>query len=73
MAGGKTEYTRFARCRLEKCNSAQACLEYWCGYAEGCGIPVTDHAPLELFRQYHLVKSDTRYGLDDVVMVEKRR
>lgn len=53
--------------------SARACLEYWCGYAEGRGIPVTDHAPLELFRQYHLVKSDTRYGLDDVVMVEKRK
>ena len=52
--------------------SAQACLEYWCGYAEGRGIPVTAHSDCEMFLQYHLVASRTVYGYDDVTMVEDR-
>jgi len=52
--------------------SAQACLEYWCGYAEGKGIPVTPLKSCELFNQYHLVRSNSLYGYDDVRMVEDR-
>jgi hypothetical protein len=53
--------------------SARACLEYWCGYAQGLGIKVTEHRDCELFVQYHLVQSRTVYGYDDVHMVEYRK
>lgn len=54
--------------------SARACLEYWCGYAQGRGIDVREHRDCHgLFRQFHLVMSDTVYGFDDVRMVEQRR
>jgi hypothetical protein len=53
--------------------SARACLEYWCGYAQGLGIQVTEHRDCELFVQYHLVQSRTVYGYDDVHMVEYRK
>lgn len=53
--------------------SAQACLEYWCGYAEGRGVKImADERRSELFRQYHLVASRSVYGYDDVRMVESR-
>ena len=52
--------------------SAQACLEYWCGYAEGRGIKVMAHSDCEMFLQFHLVVSRTVYGYDDVRMVENR-
>lgn len=52
--------------------SAQACLEYWCGYAEGRGISVVEHRDCEMFLQYHLVASRSVYGYDDVQMVEDR-
>ena len=52
--------------------SAQACLEYWCGYAQGKGIKLMTHADCEMFLQFHLVKSNTVYGYDDVRMVEDR-
>lgn len=53
--------------------SARACLEYWCGVAEGRGIKVTTMPDCDLFRQYHLVVSDTVYGRDDVkLLVESR-
>ena len=52
--------------------SARACLEYWIGYAQGLGIEVRAHSCHGLFRQFHLVMSDTMYGYDDVVMVEDR-
>lgn len=53
--------------------SARACLEYWCGYAEGRGITVREHSDCEMFVQYHLVQSRTVYGYDDVKMVEHRK
>lgn len=52
--------------------SARACLEYWCGYAEGRGIAVREHSDCEMFLQYHLVASHSVYGYDDVTMVENR-
>jgi len=53
--------------------SAQACLEYWCGYAEGRGIKVVEHRDCEMFVQFHLVQSHSVYGYDDVRMVERRK
>lgn len=52
--------------------AARACLEYWCGYAEGCGIKVTAAKDCDMFLQFHLVKSRTVYGWDDVKLVEDR-
>lgn len=52
--------------------AAWACLEYWCGYAEGRGIPVKTHRDCDMFVQYHLVRSNTVYGYDDVAMIEDR-
>lgn len=49
--------------------SARACLEYWCGYAQGRGVEITVHPDCDLFRQYHLVASDTIYGFDDVKLL----
>lgn len=53
--------------------SAQACLEYWLGYAQGKGISILWGRDCELFTQYHLVASHTVYGYDDVRMVERRK
>lgn len=53
--------------------SARACLEYWCGYAQGKGITVWAASDCDIFYQYHLVRSQTVYGYDDVTMVEKRK
>lgn len=53
--------------------SAQACLEYWCGYATGKGVQIVVGSDSELFYQYHLVRSRSVYGYDDVRMVEHRR
>src|SRR5574341_1831829 len=50
--------------------SARACLEYWCGYAEGRGIEVLAH-DCDLFYQYHVVRSRTVYGYDDVKLIEE--
>lgn len=52
--------------------SARACLEYWCGFAEGRGIKVTCTEDSNLFYQYHLVKSNSVYGYDDVRLIEDR-
>jgi hypothetical protein len=51
--------------------SARACLEYWCGYAQGLGIKVNAYRSKGLFRQFHLVMTDTYYGFDDVRMVDE--
>lgn len=54
--------------------SARACLEYWCGYAQGLGIGViAGRDCVGLFRQFNLVMSDSLYGYDDVHMVEERK
>lgn len=53
--------------------SARACLEYWCGYAQGRGIEVKEHRCHGLFKQFHLVMTDSYYGFDDVHMIEERR
>lgn len=53
--------------------SARACLEYWCGYAQGRGIEVREYDCHGLFRQFHFVMSGTVYGYDDVRMVETRK
>lgn len=50
--------------------SARACLEYWCGVAEGRGIEVTTTEDCDIFHQYHLLKSNTVYGFDDVKLIE---
>jgi len=50
--------------------SARACLEYWCGVAEGRGIRVTTTEDCDIFHQYHLLKSNTVYGFDDVKLIE---
>jgi len=52
--------------------SARACLEYWCGYAQGRGIAVWIDHHSDPFHQYHIVKSDSVYGYDDVRLVEDR-
>lgn len=53
--------------------SARACLEYWCGYAQGRGIDVIPVRSHGLFKQFHLVMTDSYYGFDDVHMIEERR
>lgn len=53
--------------------SARACLEYWVGVAEGRGIRVMTSHDCDLFAQYHLVRSHTVYGYDDVRLVEDRK
>ena len=53
--------------------SGRACLEYWCGYAEGRGTKVLVASDCDIFYQYHLVRSRTVYGYDDVTMVETRK
>lgn len=53
--------------------SARACLEYWCGLAEGRGITVTAAEDCDLFYFYHLVKSNLIYSVDDTPIYEDRR
>ena len=52
--------------------SARACLEYWCGRAEGVGTQVIADEDCDLFYQYHLVRSRSVYGYDDVELIEDR-
>lgn len=52
--------------------SARACLEYWCGYAEGLGVKVIGTRNCDIFHQFHLVKSNSVYGYDDIQLVEDR-
>jgi hypothetical protein len=52
--------------------SARACLEYWCGVAEGAGVKVTAAPDCDIFRFYHLVKSNLIYGVDDTPIYEDR-
>jgi hypothetical protein len=52
--------------------SARACLEYWCGYAEGSGIKITTAPDCDFFHFYHLVKSKLTYGVDDTPIYEDR-
>lgn len=52
--------------------SARACFEYWAGYAEGRGCKVWTAEDCDVFYQYHLVRSRTLYGYDDVRLVEDR-
>jgi len=51
--------------------SAHACLEYWCGYAEGKGCKVTTK-DCNLFYNWHLVRDHKAYGYDDWDMIEDR-
>lgn len=52
--------------------SSGACLEYWCGYAEGRGVKVTTAPSCELFFNFHLVKSHYVYGYDKWDLIEDR-
>jgi len=52
--------------------SARACLEYWCGVAEGLGLDVECAPDCDLFAFYHLVKSNMVYGYDDTPIYEDR-
>lgn len=52
--------------------SSRACLEYWCGIAEGLGVTVDITPECGLFAQYHLVKSRSVYGYDDIQLIEDR-
>ena len=45
--------------------SARAALEYWIGYAEGCGVKVTVHEPTGLFWIYNYQREKTPYHYDD--------
>lgn len=49
--------------------SARACLEYWIGFADARNIKVNVGPDCELLAQYHLVKSQTTYGWDDIKLV----
>lgn len=51
--------------------SAHACLEYWCGYAEGRGIAVHAH-DVNCFYNYRIVRDRKAYGYDDWDLVEDR-
>lgn len=51
--------------------SARACLELWLGFAAGRGIKVHVSEDCDILRQYHLVRSGTIYGYDDVKLVEQ--
>ena len=53
-------------------SSAWACLEYWCGYAEGRGVKVFTAKDCDIFAYYHLVKTHKVYGYDDIPLVEDR-
>jgi hypothetical protein len=58
--------------------SARACLEYWCGYAEGQGIKVTAakdcylFSPYHIIRSYSLVRTNRIYGFEDTMLIEDR-
>ena len=52
--------------------SARACLEYWCGYAEGRGCKINIAKDTDIFHFYHLVKSKLIYGVDDTPIYEDR-
>lgn len=52
--------------------SARACFEYWAGYAEGRGCKVWTAEDCDVFYQYHIVRSRSVYGYDDVKLVEER-
>jgi len=52
--------------------SARACMEYWCGVAEGRGVEVRAAPDCDLFLQYHFVKSNSIYGYDDIKLIEDR-
>ena len=53
--------------------SARACVEYWCGVAEGRGVKISVKPDCDLFSYYHVVKSNASYGYDDIPLVETRR
>lgn len=52
--------------------SGRACLEYWCGIAEGRGIQILAARDCDLFYFYHLVKSNLIYSVDDTPIYEDR-
>jgi hypothetical protein len=52
--------------------SARACLEYWCGRAEGAGIKISLAEDAHLFDFYHLVRSDLIYGIHDTPIYETK-
>lgn len=45
--------------------SAQACLEYWAGYATGLGIEVKCARDCTMFYYSQLLLTDIAYGIDD--------
>lgn len=45
--------------------SSAACIEYWCGYAEGKGIKITQKADCSLFVYAQKLISNITYGIDD--------
>lgn len=50
--------------------SARACLEYWCGRAEGEGIGIVLAKDAHLFEFFHVVRSKLVYGYNDTPVVE---
>lgn len=52
--------------------SARACLEYWCGFAEGRGMRIFAGRDCDLFWEYHIVRTKSVYGYTDVHMMEER-
>ena len=52
--------------------SARACAEYWAGYATAKGMEIILAEDSDLFKPYHLVRSNRVYGLDDCPPYEDR-
>lgn len=79
-ASGQTHFTELRVCGLSFIEpsgeplSARPCLEYWLGIAEGRGLKVSVESG-DLFRIFHLVRSDRQYGFDPfrLVVDEPRR
>ncbi|HVM96153.1 MAG TPA: hypothetical protein VMT89_07175 [Candidatus Acidoferrales bacterium] len=54
--------------------SAQACLEYWCGYAEGKGCKVTMKPDATMFCYMQKNLTNLTYGIDDApIYTDKRK
>lgn len=50
--------------------SARPCLEYWLGVAEGLGIATAVWGDTDLFRIFHLARSNTPYGFAPFRLIE---
>jgi hypothetical protein len=49
--------------------SGRACVEYWCGVAEGRGAHVIEHPPTTVFRTLRYIRSQQQYGFETALNV----